>query len=266
MEYVRKISSGQSGEVILINDVERNRYCALKRIRKKGTTLKIGSRIIELTLEDVRLLWEEEVEFLKRLNEFHSGYFPEYFNSYEDEEYFNIMMEYVSGITLREKIFEMNKEEYVECDFFVFIWQVCDIFILLAENDLIYLDMNLDNFIVTEGNTVKLIDFGLSCGTKVVSCNSDIVKLIYGEEKDKITMLMGIEKTIAYMSNAPMGCGLKFDAYENIQLEVIMSLGYKLMDVSEMRKTMRKFSYKEHIEYLRRMGDYFKGLKIVKKN
>jgi serine/threonine protein kinase len=192
------IGEGQGGRVIKYYDSTEEKYLAIKQIKKSETVLNFRNRQIYLTREEVEKLYREEISYLEHLNNLHSGYFPRFYGSYITEHHFNIVMEYIKGITLQEKLKEVTKTN--TCLRAEYGWQLCDIFSTLARNNLIYFDLNRSNFIITSTNDVKLVDFGLTCGKSTqLGCSDTLSLKIFGKIIDVVTMLKSSDYLIRYV-------------------------------------------------------------------
>jgi len=174
------IGQGQEGRVIKYFDVDEEKYLVIKQIKRQDAILKFRNRKILLTVEEIEKIYNEEVSYLQYLNSLHSNYFPHYYKSYMTDKYFNIVMEYIKGVMLSKKISEVMIQN--TCLRAEYGWQMYDIFLILAENNLVYFDLNRDNFIVTSANDVKLIDFGLTCSDKTsLVCGNELSMKIFGK-------------------------------------------------------------------------------------
>lgn len=186
------IGQGQEGRVIKYFDKDEDKFLVIKQIRREPSTLKIGRRIIDLSFEDVKLIYEEEVTFLKYLNNLHMNYFPRYYRSYETKDYFNIVMEYIHGVTLQSKLLQILQDNTnIRLEYG---WQMYDLFLILAKNGLVYADLNRSNFIVTSTNDIKIVDFGLTCSDKTaLVCNNTLISKIFEKKLSVRNMLLSVD-------------------------------------------------------------------------
>ena len=110
------------------------------------------------TLDDLRERFRREAQFMARLNH------PNIVRLIRYEESGNrllLVLEYIEGINLEEYITNhrgpIPEEEAKEL-----FCQLLDAFAYAHENDLIHRDIKPSNVIITGGNQVKVIDFGIA--------------------------------------------------------------------------------------------------------
>lgn len=143
---------GKKDNVHLLRDRKTGRICVSKKI--------------DITLEDV-------ITF-RRMNV--SVYFPRVLDVVRKEECFEIVEEYVEGITLEEYMMDeaLGKEEAVQ-----FACQICEALSCLhnALPMIVYRDLKPENIMVTVDKEIRLIDFHISRQ--------------YQEGKNRDTVLMG---------------------------------------------------------------------------
>ena len=101
----------------------------------------------------------EEVAILNTLD--HPN-IVKYYETYNDQKYIYLVMEYVNGIPLFDKITQQTNQTFSEVTAAGYIKEL-----LLAVNhchaqDIVHRDIKPDNIMITEDNSVRLIDFGLS--------------------------------------------------------------------------------------------------------
>ena len=140
-ETVRKIGSGNQGEVWLVENKNTNQYAAMK-IYPKSRESKCAKR---------------ELGILRRFGGKGVPYLLDY---REDEEYTYLVMEYIDGSSLREL---MNKQQvWSEKDCIDIASQIASILFVFHSQSpaLIYGDLKPENIVVRQDRSVTLIDFG----------------------------------------------------------------------------------------------------------
>jgi len=208
-QVLKTIAAGQFGQTLLVKDYITGQELILKKIKKSNVSIRFKNKIIQLDQDDVALLFHEEVAFLQKLDTLKSTYFPKYYGSFEDSDYYILVMEYVEGTTLESKLKTMYKEH--NCNTLKWSNQLVDIFILLAENGLVYFDLNRENFIVQPDNNIKLVDYGLTCQVNslknsIISCTNPLIQK-FSPDIDVKSMLLLASNLIYYIvSSTPRGC------------------------------------------------------------
>lgn len=127
-------------DVELCQEVVLKKYCPTEKVHEKGKRDFLREARILSSLFEVK-------EVVKVFDYFEEG----------NEAY--IVMEYVSGITLRQ--YTENKVELMSFEAaWTFLLPVMNALQKVHEKGLIHRDINPDNIIVREDGTLKLIDFG----------------------------------------------------------------------------------------------------------
>jgi serine/threonine protein kinase len=96
-------------------------------------------------------------------NIFHPG-IPSFYMRFTHDKKFYIVMEYIKGISL-EEIIKGSTKPFEEQKALSFGIQICEILFYLhtlTPEPIIYRDLKPSNIIITEGNIVRLIDFGVA--------------------------------------------------------------------------------------------------------
>ena len=171
---------GQFGKVVKI--IENDKIMALKTIKKlkeETRLLRFAGKQYNENSKDQNFLFHMEIDALTEINKLKSSYFAEFYKYKEDENYYYIYTSFIPGKTLLTKITKQN--EIVGN--FKILKEICEIFILLAKHEIVYLDFNKNNFIIDDDNSnVTLVDFGFNCGKEhIKSCSNYIFKRLYGE-------------------------------------------------------------------------------------
>ena len=138
---IKKIGEGGFGEVFLIQ-----KKCALKQFNK--------------TLE------EEEKDRIKNMintiNKINNEHIIKYYDTYEEDNKFNILMEYGGEMNLKQYI-EHPKDELIEENIIKdIILQICIGIKEIHKNSIIHRDLTPDNIFINKNNKIKIGDFGIS--------------------------------------------------------------------------------------------------------
>ncbi len=144
---LEEIGRGGMSIVYRVINERANKIWAMKEVRRDGV----------LDFESVRQGLVVETDLLKRL---HHPNLPGIVDVIEDEETFLIVMDYVEGNTLSERIAELGAQRQED----VLRWagQLCDVLSYLhaQEPAIIYRDMKPGNIMLRPDGSVCLIDFG----------------------------------------------------------------------------------------------------------
>ena len=155
-KVIKKLGEGGFGDVYLIE-----KKCALKKFNK--------------------ILKEEEKENIKNMiniiNKINNEYIIKYYDIFEEENKFNVLMEYGGEINLKQYI-EMNykKNELIEENIIKdIILQICIGIKEIHKNNIIHRDLTPDNIFINKNNKIKIGDFDIS------KINKDYVKTQIGK-------------------------------------------------------------------------------------
>ena len=139
-KVIKKLGEGGYGDVYLIE-----KKCALKKFNK--------------------ILKEEEKENIKNMiniiNKINNEYIIKYYDIYEENNTFNVLMEYGGEINLKQYI--ENKEELIEENIIKdIILQICIGIKEIHKNNIIHRDLTPDNIFINKNNKIKIGDFDIS--------------------------------------------------------------------------------------------------------
>ena len=112
-----------------------------------------------------RIIKEEEKDNIKdminNINKINNEYIIKYYDIFEEENKFNILMEYGGEINLKQYI--ENKEELIEENIIKdIILQICIGIKEIHKNNIIHRDLTPDNIFINKNNKIKIGDFGIS--------------------------------------------------------------------------------------------------------
>ena len=144
-KVTERIGKGAMGVVYRANDSKNGRHVALKVITN------------ELIIEpDMLERFKREGETLRQLK--HPN-IVEFIDAFEHEEYYVIVMEYISGGSLYDLIkkgaFEIEHANQL-------VLGLCDALIRSHDLGIIHRDLKPENILLTENGTPKLADFGVA--------------------------------------------------------------------------------------------------------
>ena len=152
-EYISTIGKGSYGIVRLYKDrkIKSMKY-AIKSIKKDFFNLNSIENILK------------EIEILRSLD--HPN-IVKYFESYEDENYLHIVMEYIPGESLYQIIKNNNNKKinFKEKDIKEIILNLLKAVSFLHKKKIVHRDLKLENILFSIPNdysSLKIIDFGLS--------------------------------------------------------------------------------------------------------
>lgn len=135
---------GGMGEVYRADDSVLKRSVALKRITPKAS----GDPVYR-----VRLLREAE-----RASSISNQHIAAVYDVLEDENELYLVMEYVEGETLRHRV----KQPLDASQFFHFARQCTEALAAAHARGILHCDLKPENIMITPGNEVKILDFGLA--------------------------------------------------------------------------------------------------------
>ena len=147
-KVIKKLGQGTFGAVYKVFNEEDNNYYAIKKILLKAEEKKIQQQ-------------KNEAKILSKLQ---SENIVKYYDSFVDNDSFNIIMEYCDGLDLRKFINE-HKQSKVLIDKNIILYIILGICQGLKEihnNNLIHRDIKPENIFLNADLTIKIGDFGLS--------------------------------------------------------------------------------------------------------
>ena len=137
------LGSGGMGEVYLARDTKLKRLVALKRI---ASHLRDNP--------EYRRRFSNEAERVSQLNH---RCIVQIYDVLEDGADVFLIMEYVEGTTLKERIGIINVEEFLSV-----ARQSAEALALAHQNGILHCDIKPENILITPSGEVKILDFGLA--------------------------------------------------------------------------------------------------------
>ena len=153
-EYLSILGSGAFAKVRLFRNIHyKNLKYAIKTLKKEG---------ISKPLYDCIKL---EVNILRRLD--HPN-IVKYYESFEDDVYLHIVMEYLEGDDLFTIISQRNHNKFTEKDMIKIMHQLFKALVFIHNKNIVHRDIKPENILFSQKDdysTLKLIDFGLATTT-----------------------------------------------------------------------------------------------------
>ncbi len=134
-ELVDTLKSSEQGFVIVVYDKRAKRLCTMKQ--RAWSSLPI----------------------YKTLKELNSPHVPQLYRLIERDGKLIVVEEHIDGQTLEEFLIYRQLDETLAEKILL---QLCDSLSVLHEQNIIHRDLKPSNIMLTEGNVVKLIDFGIA--------------------------------------------------------------------------------------------------------
>ena len=106
------------------------------------------------------------VEEVAILNQLDHPNIVKYHETYNDNKYIYLVMEYISGKPLFSKITEQSNQNFSEKIAAGYMKELFYAINHCHAQDIVHRDIKPDNIMITDNNTVRLIDFGLSKATR----------------------------------------------------------------------------------------------------
>ena len=186
-----------------------------------GIDLKTGQKVAIKELlphlanhDDLRERFRREAQFMAKLNHQHIVRLIRY---EEQGTRLFLVQEYIEGVTLEDYIIKergpIPEEEAIEL-----FCQLLEAFAYAHENDVIHRDIKPSNILITKGNQVKVVDFGIA---RIAGGSS-------GTLRTKTGVRMG---TVAYMSPEQVSGRELDDRTDIYSLGNLPSDKHQLLDV-----------------------------------
>ena len=242
-EYVYILGNGAFGKVRLYrNKANKNSLYAIKTLKKEG----IPNYEFKLIKSEVSILSELDHPNIVK-----------YFETYEDEHYIHIVMDYLKGDDLYKIISVKEYTGFDEKDMSIIIYQLLKALIFIHSKNIVHRDIKPENILFSnkrDFTSLKLIDFGLATNslkdTKSVGTpyymSPEIIKGNYSPKTDmwSVGVIIHLMLTGKFPFEVPKGGNL-FDIIENTEF----SLKYlNKAECSEEAKDLLKKIFVKDVE------------------
>ena len=146
-EEIKELGNDGFGRVIKVLNKLDNKYYALKEIL-----------IREETENDIKN-YQKEADILSKFN---CENIVKYYDSFNENEKFYILMEYCDGQNLKEFINKNNDAKIEENILYNIIIQICLGIKEIHKMKIIHRDLKPENIFINENMNIKIGDFGIS--------------------------------------------------------------------------------------------------------
>ena len=131
---------------------------------KVDTSLKVAIKVLDKEkLKDNIECIMEEVAILNTLD--HPN-IVKYYETYDDNKYIYLVMEYITGGQLFDKITAQKNQNFSEHDACTYMRELFSCINHCHASGIVHRDIKPENIMISNENTVRLIDFGLSKASK----------------------------------------------------------------------------------------------------
>ena len=140
--------------------------------RVKDAKSKVAIKVLDKhRLEDQMQMLMQEVHILNKLD--HPN-IVNYFETYDDHKYIYLVMEYIHGLQLFDKIATKANNKFSEKEAASYIEKILQAINHCHAQGVIHRDIKPENIMVTDKGSVRLIDFGLAKITNLNKSSSSI--------------------------------------------------------------------------------------------
>ena len=150
-EYISSLGKGGFGKVCLFRDKNcRNLKYAIKTLKKNY----FNSHNIQCIIDEIKILRSLDHPNIVR-----------YFETYEEDNYIHIVMEYIPGQNFFELLTSRRKKDFTEYEVCQIITSILKSIAFIHRSNIIHRDIKPENILfsdIEDFSSLKLIDFGLS--------------------------------------------------------------------------------------------------------
>jgi len=147
-EIKEKIGQGAMGIVLKVYDTLEDVYKAIKMVPPEVAFDKLSFNQLKQEVNSSSKVVHPNVIKVMGLEEFQGLYF--------------IVMEYIEGETLADKLAENNNRKVPEAEVLEYFKQSCNGLSEAHKRNVIHLDLKPQNIMVTKDGEVKILDFSIS--------------------------------------------------------------------------------------------------------
>ena len=155
-KVINKLGQGAFGSAYKVLNKDDNKYYLIKEL------------FLNSDIGDEKKKIKDEAEILSKLN---SENIVKYYDSFEENGSFNIVMEYCDGFDLRKFINEHKEknDKIKEKMIYNIILELCYGIKEIHKNNLIHRDLKPENIFLTSNMNIKIGDFGITKKLKDVN-------------------------------------------------------------------------------------------------
>jgi serine/threonine protein kinase len=148
--------AGEGGFGVIYKAEDLDEYCRLVAIKQINLRLLSTQQMIEATDS-----YNREVKYLSRLKQEH---IPRIFDFFTDPDHWYIIMEYIKGETLEDKLKKIRGGHFSTQQVYDIGIALCDVlgYLHTQQPPIIFRDVKPANIMQTEKGRIYLIDFGIA--------------------------------------------------------------------------------------------------------
>ena len=189
-------------EYKIIKELGLGGFGKVYKLQKDNSFYAYKKILIDNSLEENLDDYNNEAKILSNFN---NEYIVKYFYSFQEKEYFNILMEYAGDFNLKQFILNHKKKNQLIEENIIknIIIQICLGLKEIHKLNLIHRDLTPENIFINENNKIKIGDFGVS---KQLNTNNKYAKTDTGKEHYKAPEIIKGEKYDNRVDIYSLGC------------------------------------------------------------
>ena len=189
-------------EYKIIKELGQGGFGKVYKLQKDNSFYAYKKILIDNSLEENLDDYNNEAKILSNFN---NEYIVKYYYSFQEKEYFNILMEYAGDFNLKQFILNHKKKNQLIDENIIknIIIQICLGLKEIHKLNLIHRDLTPDNIFINENNKIKIGDFGVS---KQLNTKNKYAKTDTGKEHYKAPEIIKGEKYDNRADIYSLGC------------------------------------------------------------